>query len=447
MGLSRNGDARKISVKRSRDRQNIEFTLPGALLSPSLRTHRQAVNDYGLGDIQFEQVSSSPPTARLSLQVTADSPEWQANYSRLGGIVLLPRGGLERLQGQRPATSPGSSSSQQSLSGKATIQSVKLASNDTQLLIQADRSVQSEGKWNRLSGYYEIRIANAELADNINGPQLRRNSPIYQLRIRQEDATTVAILLRPALGTQLGTLQQTGNGILALDVRPRGQTIANVPPRTSTDSVQIFVPPPPNTPLPPPRQTYPTRNPIPPRQRGKVLVVIDPGHGGKDPGAIGLRGLQEKDVILPISQDVARILQQKGVQAMMTRNADYFVSLQGRTNLANRARADIFVSIHANAVGGNRSHVNGLEVYYYGDRRLADSIHRNILGQVNVRDRKVRRARFYVLRRSRMPATLVEVGFLTGYEDNAKLSDPNYRRQMATAIANGILDYIRQYRL
>ena len=169
--------------------------------------------------------------------------------------------------------------------------------------------------------------------------------------------------------------------------------------------------------------------------------------GGKDPGAIGLRGLQEKDVILPISQDVAKILQQQGVQTMMTRNADYFVSLQGRTDLANRARADIFVSIHANAVGGNRSHVNGLEVYYYGDRRLSDSIHRNILGQVNVRDRKVRRARFYVLRRSRMPATLVEVGFLTGYEDNAKLSDPNFRRQMAAAIANGILDYIRQYRL
>jgi N-acetylmuramoyl-L-alanine amidase len=173
-------------------------------------------------------------------------------------------------------------------------------------------------------------------------------------------------------------------------------------------------------------------------------VVIDPGHGGKDPGAIGIGGVQEKDVILPISQQVTRLLEQQGVQVMMTRSGDYFVSLQGRTDLANRARADLFVSIHANSMGMGRPDINGLEVYYFGDRRLADTIHKNIRRSVSIGDRGVRRARFYVLRNSRMPSTLVEVGFLTGYEDSPKLTDPAFRSQMAVAIARGILEFIQQ---
>jgi N-acetylmuramoyl-L-alanine amidase len=175
--------------------------------------------------------------------------------------------------------------------------------------------------------------------------------------------------------------------------------------------------------------------------------MLDPGHGGKDPGAIGLAGLQEKDVILPISQMVAQILERQGIQVMMTRSADYFVSLQGRTDLANRVGAALFVSIHANSMGAGRPDVNGLEVYYFGDRRLSDTIHRSILRSIDVRDRKVRRARFYVLRNSKMPSTLVEVGFVTGQEDAPKLRNPNYQRQMAEAIAGGIIEYIRQNRL
>jgi N-acetylmuramoyl-L-alanine amidase len=174
------------------------------------------------------------------------------------------------------------------------------------------------------------------------------------------------------------------------------------------------------------------------------LVVIDPGHGGKDPGAIGIGGVREKDIVLSISQDVTRFLEQQGVRVMMTRNSDYFVSLQGRADMANRARANVFVSLHANAVGGGRSHVNGLEVYYYGNRSLADAIHRSILRTVNVRDRGVRRARFYVLRKTRMAATLVETGYVTGVEDVVKLRDANYQRQMAEAITRGIIDYLQR---
>jgi N-acetylmuramoyl-L-alanine amidase len=173
--------------------------------------------------------------------------------------------------------------------------------------------------------------------------------------------------------------------------------------------------------------------------------VIDPGHGGKDPGAIGLGGLQEKDVILPISLEVARLLQQQGIEVRLTRDNDFFVTLQGRTNLANRIDADLFVSIHANSIGARRPDVSGLEVYYFGDRQLADTIHSHILRGVDIANRGVRRARFYVLRTARMPSTLVEVGFVTGTTDAANLRDPSYQRQMAAAIVRGILEYIQRF--
>lgn len=197
------------------------------------------------------------------------------------------------------------------------------------------------------------------------------------------------------------------------------------------------------TPFPPPAS-----NPLPGTFPGvpqrRFVVMIDPGHGGKDPGAIGINGLQEKDVILPIAQQVAAILQQQGIQAILTRTDDYFVDLAPRVQMAQRDRADLFVSIHANAIA-NRPDVNGLETYYYNSgSRLAQIIHSSILRNVDVRDRGVRQARFYVLRNNPMPAVLVEVGFVTGTQDEPRLATANYQNQMAQAIANGILQYIQQ---
>jgi N-acetylmuramoyl-L-alanine amidase len=383
------------------------------------------VNDYGVSTVQFSQVPGSS-TPRLTLNVAANSPDWQAYYSRLGGLVLIPRGGVN-------VGSPGTSappSGNVSISQSATIQSLQLGSNN-QLLIRADGTIRGQGRWNARERAYEIRIPKAQLADPLQGPQLNRNSPISQLRVRQENADTVVILVRPSSGFQTGQLSQLNSQLLGLDLRAQGAT--SRPPRP------IDTPPPPIT--------SPPSTPLPRVRNGKVLVVIDPGHGGKDPGAIGLGGIQEKDIILPISQMLANLLEQQGVQVLMTRTSDYFVGLQGRTDMANRADADLFVSIHANSMGKGRSDVNGLEVYYFGNRRLADTIHRSILASVNIRDRGVRRARFYVLRNSKMPSTLVEVGFVTGAEDSAKLTNPSYQRQMAEAIARGVLQFIGQNNL
>ncbi|MCW6038791.1 N-acetylmuramoyl-L-alanine amidase [Spirulina subsalsa FACHB-351] len=206
----------------------------------------------------------------------------------------------------------------------------------------------------------------------------------------------------------------------------------------------------PSAPSLPPEEVISTLSVPPPQTppstpHNRVVVIIDPGHGGRDPGAIGLRGLREIDVVLPIALEVAQILQRQGVEVLMTRNSDYFVTLQERVIMANQARGTVFVSIHANAVDGGRSQVNGLETYYYtSGGYLAQAIHNSIIQNVQIQNRGVRRAGFYVLKYAAMPSVLVEVGFVTGRVDAANLANPAYRSRMAGAIAQGILVYLRQ---
>ena len=319
----------------------------------------------------------------------------------------------------------------------ATIETIELANNQTQLLIRADQPVRATSTWDSVAKAYRITIPSARLAERVKGPQLDANSPLSRVLLRQQDSRTVVILVQPGSDIQIGELNQLNEELLALQLK---QSKPATPPISS-----IPVPlPERNTPSPPPVIANPSR-PLPRVPKGRIVVVVDPGHGGKDPGAIGIGGLREKDVILPIAQQVASLLEQQGVQAVMTRTSDYFVELAPRVTMAERANADLFVSIHANAVGPNRPDVSGVETYYYSNgQRLAQTIQNSILQSLDVKNRGVRRARFYVLRKSSMPSVLVEVGFVTGREDAAKLSNPTYRSQMAQAIARGILQYIQQ---
>lgn len=182
---------------------------------------------------------------------------------------------------------------------------------------------------------------------------------------------------------------------------------------------------------------------IPAIPQGDVVVVIDPGHGGRDPGAIGIGGLQEKAINTTISNRVQQRLQAAGLTVLMTRNSDYWVGLEPRTDFANRAGADVFVSIHANAISMDRPEVNGLETYYYSSgQRLAQSIHSSVLRSTDMGDRGVRQARFYVLRHTTMPAVLVETGFVTGATDAARFRNPAAVNQIADSIAQGVLNYL-----
>ena len=180
--------------------------------------------------------------------------------------------------------------------------------------------------------------------------------------------------------------------------------------------------------------------------QNKFLVVIDPGHGGPDPGAIGIGGIRESEVVLEVSKIVKKLLSDKGVKVMLTRKNEVDLDLAPRVYFANKTDADIFVSIHANASRGKRRDINGLETFYFRGwrgRLLAKKIQKQILRvSPGSPDRGVKQGRFYVIKNTRMPAVLVEIGFLTGRLDARRLEKTAHRKRLAYAIAKGILEYL-----
>jgi len=185
---------------------------------------------------------------------------------------------------------------------------------------------------------------------------------------------------------------------------------------------------------------------LPNVKQNKYLVVIDPGHGGQDPGAIGIGGIRETDVVLEVSKIVEKLLSEKGVKVSLTRGNEVDLDLSPRVSLANKINADIFVSIHANASRGKRRDINGLETFYYRGwrgRLLAKKIQKQILRvSPGSPDRGVKQGRYYVIKNTRMPAVLVEIGFLTGRLDARRLEKSAHRKRIAYAIAKGILEYL-----
>jgi N-acetylmuramoyl-L-alanine amidase len=181
--------------------------------------------------------------------------------------------------------------------------------------------------------------------------------------------------------------------------------------------------------------------------QNRYVVVIDPGHGGPDPGAIGIGNLVEKDIVLEMSSQVAALLEQQGVRVVMTRSTDMDLDLQPRVDIAERARASVFVSIHANALSMSRPDINGFEIFFgQGSGQgqvLAQTVHESVIPTIDIGTRGVKSARFYVIRRTSMPSTLIETGFLTGADDAPKIGDPVFRQRMSRAIARGILRYLQ----
>jgi N-acetylmuramoyl-L-alanine amidase len=424
-----NGGNPQTRIMRSRDKNTIFIDILSATLSPNLTQGNLAINKHGVDNIGFTQSQTTPTSVRMTLKIATNSPDWRVTSSSSGLIILPTRGIINAPENENfPPTRNNTGSI-------ATIESIELADNGTQLLIKADQVISATTGWDKSSGLFRITIPNAKLANEVQGPTFDANSPIIKLRLQPQPPNTVVILIQPASGVTLGVPNQVGDKLLGLKLQRYRQ-----------------IRPPMNLPpLLPPRQQLPDLKPrqpqITPRRdlrKGKIVVIIDPGHGGKDSGAIGIGGVLEKDVILPISKRIAEVLERNGIQVIMTRDSDYFVTLPGRVTMAQRANADVFVSIHANSAGASRPEVSGLETYHYDSGlRLAQIVHRKILQSLNVRDRKVRKARFYVLRKTSMPSILVETGFLTGRDDAAKLRTSAYQNQMADAIAQGILQYLK----
>jgi len=221
-------------------------------------------------------------------------------------------------------------------------------------------------------------------------------------------------------------------------------------------------------------------------------IILDPGHGGVDPGAVGKKRLQEKEVNLAVAKILNKKLGNYGLKVLLTRTDDRFVALSERTRFANENKADLFISIHCNASDGNRK-ANGFETYFLSEAKtdweravlarengalkfeatdanpkiqdeigliLADLTQNEFLKEsyclaleiqtagVNILkdvDRGVKQAGFYVLRGSFTPAVLVECGFLSTPAEEKKLTTGKYRESIGQAIFLGVINYIKDY--
>lgn len=214
-------------------------------------------------------------------------------------------------------------------------------------------------------------------------------------------------------------------------------------------------------------------------------VVIDPGHGGHDTGAIGKGGTREKDITLAISQKLAAELRERGLEVILTRDEDRYVRLEDRAAFANEARGDLFISIHCNSAPSRKLH--GVETYTLNissDRysirlaarenastekgisdlqfiladlatkantgessRLANQVQKSLVGQLSkeytgIKDLGHKEALFYVLLGVKMPAILVETAFLSHAEEEKRLASEEYQDDVAHAIAQGVEDFL-----
>lgn len=216
-------------------------------------------------------------------------------------------------------------------------------------------------------------------------------------------------------------------------------------------------------------------------------IVVDPGHGGKDPGALGRTGTKEKNIVLDISRRLKKKLDKKNIHIVMTRDRDEFISLEKRTEIAVNEKADLFISIHANSSPSRRP--RGIEVwstrileeedmehpqrirnqsimfnelsiakdnpgakgivsdllYRYQQvesQRLASYVAEGLSSSMKVRNRGSKKSGFFVLRNALMPAILVEVGFLSNPHEEKLLKKSSYKQKIADELAESILEYV-----
>jgi N-acetylmuramoyl-L-alanine amidase len=200
----------------------------------------------------------------------------------------------------------------------------------------------------------------------------------------------------------------------------------------------------------PPIQEPPTQEPPgqePPAQQPSVysgrVIVLDAGHGGTNPGAIGVTGFLEKDLNWNIVLGLKERLEMSGARVILTRWDDYDLTLQQRVDVANNNNADVFVSVHGNT--NPDPNISGAQTYWYNgqaSQTFAEDVQKNLLSSTRTKDKGILSAPFYVIRHTKMPAILTEVGFISNREEETNLRNLAYRHAVAEGIYNGIGTYL-----
>lgn len=183
---------------------------------------------------------------------------------------------------------------------------------------------------------------------------------------------------------------------------------------------------------------------VTPELSARPTIVIDAGHGGHDRGGMPGQRLPEKGYALDVSRRLNQKLRAAGYKTVMTRSGDYFVGLRERCNVANRIRNSVFICVHFN--GAPRAGANGIETYYLkgNSSSLAAAVHREVLRAAGTENRGLRRRRFFVLRNTRGPAVLAELGFLTNPSEGRRIAtSAEYRDRLAGALARAVISRYR----
>ncbi|MEM9512069.1 MAG: N-acetylmuramoyl-L-alanine amidase [Cyanobacteria bacterium P01_E01_bin.48] len=418
----------QVSTRLVLDPNRIVVDIVNGSISGLNESKQRSVSRLGVSSLRYGQWQKN--IARIVLDVDASSTDWEATYDAArGGVRLYPAGGAAS------ATLIPSIPAGQAQGPIANINSVQVQGN--RLVVNADGFLFYTSGWDPKTNDYRLSVTPARLPQSLPNPGLSSNSPVELIRFEQVNPRTVSILIKPSNGYTIAEkASNQGTRRIDLDIK----MISALP---GPNSGFTITRPPSTRPVQPTVPSQPVAPPVRPANPSGITVALDAGHGGRDPGAIGVGGVQEKRVNLAITQRVQQLLSARGYNVIMTRSDDREILLQPRIDTAVRSRASILVSIHTNAL--NRSNISGAETYYLrpDSARLAAVMHKNIVAGSGAVDRKIRRARFFMVRYTptSMPSVLLELGYLTNPAEGQRLATPDYQARLAQAIANGIEEY------
>ncbi|MBI3600805.1 MAG: N-acetylmuramoyl-L-alanine amidase [Nitrospinae bacterium] len=435
-------------------------------------SYNAVINSHPSGDMV------KPAKSKLSELLKVYQPEKQPPQSPLTNLSPKVLIGERELKGVVPSTDGESAQSD----GLIEVKGIRYWSNPDYTRIVIDTGDKADYKEQRLSDPDRIfiDIHNSKLSPAAGEPIFINNGLLKDVRVGQNQKDVVRVVLDlDSIGSySIIHLQNPFRIVIDVDgsLKGAGQGARGMGHGAKKEEQQSVAE---KTESPPPQNN--------------IRIVIDPGHGGKDSGAIGKRGLMEKAVVLDIAKRVRDIIKNKtGYEVILTRDSDVFIPLEERTVIANIKKADLFISIHANA--SRRRSAMGIETYFQGIPRtdeeretaarenmaaandglapddnllefiladmknthkinessqLAGVIQDSLIKGVgsrydDVKNLGVKQAMFYVLHKAKMPSILVETSFISNPDEERRFRDPKYREHIAQSIFSGIKSYIER---
>lgn len=411
----------QVRMERVVEPDRLVIDLSGTAIPKELHKTIIPVNQFGVQQARIAQFDKDVTRIVLDL-LPGEAGEWITRFDPRSGLILQPSLANPTAVAPSPAPVP--------VPNRSVIANLQgfVVEGTSRVIIQTDQPTNVTGSQDSATNTFNVVISPAQLSATWGKSVLEPHVPIERVRVTQlNEAVVASFKLSPGWQMREGKGGSPNQIILEL-VPTDSPAPANIPP------LPKVVPPASQAPLP---EMLPTE--------GKKIVVVDPGHGGRDPGAVA-NGIQEKDVVLPISFAAGRELQRLGYVVYYTRTQDVEIDLEPRVRLAEQVRANAFVSVHANSLASWSSHVNGIETFFAPGsrlgRELAELVQNEVISATGARDRGVKSARFYVIHRTTMPSILVETGFVTNPQEAANLANPAYQQKLGEAIARGVHQFL-----